>query len=249
MSLPKRKNARIILLVFSIILFLFVVAGAAQAKQWIVCIDPGHQAQANYTPEPIGPGDSQTKPSVAPGTRGKISGREYGVVLDIGLRLRDLLVDAGTSVVMTRTSNDVNVTNVQRAQIANAAHADLFIRLHCNGSRDPATSGCFTLYPANIQGWTDDVYARSLLAAQIIQPLYAAKTKLHDRGIMPRADLSGFNWSDVPVVLVEMLHQTNPVEDQLASQPSFRQTMAEGLRDGVLAALRALSERKAEKAK
>jgi N-acetylmuramoyl-L-alanine amidase len=249
MSLPPRKSTRTILFVFSIMLFLCVVVGVAEARQWIVCIDPGHQARANYAPEPIGPGATQTKPSVAPGTRGKISGREYGVVLDVGLRLRDLLVDAGTSVVMTRTSNDVNVTNAERAQIANGAHADLFIRLHCNGSRDPATSGCFTLYPADIKGWTDDVYAQSLLAAQIIQPIYAAKTKLRNRGIMPRTDLSGFNWSDVPVVLVEMLHQTNPVEDQLASQPSFRQTMAEGLRDGVLAALRALSERKTGKAK
>jgi N-acetylmuramoyl-L-alanine amidase len=201
---------------------------------FVVCIDPGHQLHANSTPEPIGPGSAITKPCVSSGTSGPISGPEHAVVLDVGLRLRDLLVAQGVSVEMTRTTADVDICNSERAAIANEASADLAIRLHCNSG---STSGCFTLYPANIPGWTDDIYDESLAAAQIVQPAYAAHTGIPDLGLTPRSDLTGFNWSDVPVILPEMLHMQNAAHDALAATPAFRQIMAEGLAEGIFAYL------------
>ncbi len=206
----------------------------------MVCIDPGHQAQGNSTPEPIGPGATVTKPCVSSGTAGSLSGPERVVVLDVGLKLKALLEAQGAQVVMTRTVPNVNLCNSERARIANEAHADLFIRLHCNGAA-ASTRGCFMLYPARITGWTDEIATRSLAAAQTIQPIYQQVTGLppYGSGYSERSDLSGFNWSDVPVVLPEMLHQTNAIEDALAAQDSFRQTMAQGLADGIMAYLRA----------
>ncbi len=77
----------------------------------------------------------------------------------VGLKLRDALEAQGLQVVMTRTTQDVDISNAARAQIANTSHADLTIRLHCNGSGDRSVHGLFTLYPASIQGWTDDIVA------------------------------------------------------------------------------------------
>ncbi len=211
-------------------------ADAPPHSVWVVCIDPGHQAQANSTPEPIGPGSTETKACVSSGTSGKTSGPEYQVVLDVGLRLRTLLENSGIKVVMTRTTSDVDLCNSQRAQMANEAKADLFIRLHCNGSSSTGLRGCFMLYPASITGWTDDIAAQSLVAAHTIEPIYERVTGLpaYSGGYSERSDLSGFNWSDVPSVLPEMLFQTNATDDALAARADFRQTMAQGLAEGIL---------------
>jgi N-acetylmuramoyl-L-alanine amidase len=214
-----------------VIILSFVNASFA----YVVCIDPGHQQHANSDLEPIGPGSSTMKAKVSSGTSGAIAGPEYVVVLDIGLKLRDLLEDAGTSVVMTRTTHDVDISNSERAQIANACNADLFIRLHCNSGSGPGgNGGCFTLYPWYHVGWTDDIYDESLRAAQIIQQIYAQDTGLPDLGLTERSDITGFNWSDVPVILPEMLHMGNTTEDALVATDSFRQTMAEALKHGIL---------------
>jgi len=126
------------------------VATAASAK--VVVIDPGHQAKADNSPEPIGPGSSITKPKVASGTAGVVTGvPESKLALAVGLKLRDSLAAHGIKVVMTRTTQNVNISNSQRAQIANKAHADLFVRIHADGSTDHSTHGIHVLYPASIK--------------------------------------------------------------------------------------------------
>ncbi len=200
-------------------------------KDFIVCIDPGHQIKQNIDQEPIGPGATKTKPKVSSGTKGKIAGKEHSVVLDIGLRLHDILVQKGVIVVMTRVTPNVDISNSQRADLANRCKANLFIRLHCDAGSE---HNCFTLYPANIEKWTDDIYEESLKAATIVQKRYASYVNIPDKGLIPRSDISGFNWSDVPVILPEMLHMGNPEDDLKVSTPEFRQKMAEGLAMGIL---------------
>ena len=225
---------------FLIIMLTFAMVSPGFA--WVVCIDSGHQQHANSDLEPIGPGSSTMKAKVSSGTSGTIAGPEYVVVLDIGLKLRDLLEDAGTSVVMTRTTHDVDISNSERAQIANACNADLFVRLHCNSGSGPGgNGGCFTLYPAYHLGWTDDIYDESLSAAQIIQQIYAQDTGLPDLGLTERPDITGFNWADVPVILPEMLHMGHSTEDALVATDSFRQTMAEALKRGIMEYLNSTS--------
>ncbi|HPB32322.1 MAG TPA: N-acetylmuramoyl-L-alanine amidase [Candidatus Sumerlaeota bacterium] len=219
---------------------LFCLAAPLPARQArIVCIDPGHQLHGDSTPEPIGPGATQTKPCVSSGTSGNLSGPEHGVNLAVGLELRDILTSHGVLVVMTREIADVSLCNSERAAVANRAHADLCIRLHCNSG---TVHSCFTLYPGSIAGWTDDIYEESLKAAGIVQAAYAEYTGIPDAGIIPRKDLSGFNWSDVPVILPEMLHMQNAEDDRLASTPEFRRKMAEGLALGIMKYLATLQD-------
>lgn len=113
-------------------------------------LDPGHQAHSNKTPEPVAPGSSQTKKSVSSGTQGSWSGTpEYEVVLAVGLKLRQLLEEKGATVYMTRETNDVDISNVQRAQRMNELGVDLVLRLHCDGSEDPEKHGSSMLVPSN----------------------------------------------------------------------------------------------------
>jgi N-acetylmuramoyl-L-alanine amidase len=192
-------------------------------------IDPGHQGRANSDLEPVGPGSSTRKAKVSSGTSGVATGTpESELVLAIGLKLRDALQARGITVVMTRTTQDVDVSNVQRAQMANAIGADLFVRLHANGATNRSVSGLFTLYPASIKGWTDDIATESKAAAVLVQHYLIAETGADDDGVHPRSDLTGFNWSDVPAILAELGYMTNPAEDKRLATAAYQDKIVQG---------------------
>ena len=216
-------------------------AAPAPATVTIV-IDPGHDRYANLRTEPIGPGSSIYKIKDGGGTSGVVTGqREASVNLRIGLRLRTLLRDAGgIRVVMTRTTTCcVSMGNIARARIANRAGAALFLRIHADGSTNHSTSGISTLYPAYHVGWTNDIAGRSLKAAKAIQPRLVHALGWPDRGLVARGDLTGFNWSNVPAVLVEVGFLTNPGEDRQLATFATTNSAAWGLLSGVIVYLKA----------
>jgi len=203
----------------------------------VVVIDAGHQAHGNKALEPIGPGSGKKKPAVASGTSGVATHVHESVInLKVALRLRSVLRAAGVTVVMVRTSEHVNITNSKRAMIANAAHADLFVRIHCDGSKSRSTRGFLTLVPARNR-WTGPIVSASARAGRDIQKASVAITGARDRGITPRSDMSGFNWSRVPSVIVEMGLMTNPAEDRLLSSAAYQQKLASGMASGILSFL------------
>jgi N-acetylmuramoyl-L-alanine amidase len=207
--------------------------GAATA---VVVLDPGHDLRANPRTEPIGPGSATSKILDGGGTRGVVTGtREADLNLAVALRLRALLQRAGVTVVMTRTTTSrTSMGNIARARIANGVHARLFLRIHADGSTDPSAAGTHILYPARRVGWTDDVYAASKRAAEIVQHELVASLGFPDRGLQEHSDFTGFNWSNVPVILVEMGFMTNPTEDRLLATDDYRQRAAVGLCRGTL---------------
>jgi len=209
-------------------------AGPALPGGLVVVIDPGHQARGDSTPEPIGPGSKETKPRVTGGTSG-VGTRvpEYEVVLQIAINLKTRLERAGIDVVMTRATNDVNLSNAERARIANDAQAALFIRIHADGDVDSSQAGISTLYPGDNQ-WTGPISGPSEKAARAIHDAVIASTGAASRGVIARTDLAGFNWSKVPSVLVECGFMTNPVEDRLLSSPHYQDKLAEGMAAGII---------------
>jgi len=222
---------------------------AAKAKPavarptFVVCIDPGHQAHSNSTPEPIGPGAKATKPSVSGGATGVSTGiPESELALQISMNLKARLEARGVKVVMTRTTNDVNLSNSQRAAIANRAKANLFVRVHCDGSTSSAASGVSTLYPAD-NTWTHAILADSRAAAKLVQTSVVQATGAVDRGAVQRSDLSGFNWAKVPSVLIEAGFLSNRVEDKLISSPHYQDRLATGMTDGIMAYLAAKGDK------
>ena len=221
-------------------LALLLVVPAAGAKQGAtVVIDPGHDLRANSATEPIGPGSSTMKIKDGGGTHGVASGlREADLNLRVALRLRTLLERTGMRVVMTRTRTaGASIGNIARARIANREGAALFLRIHADGSTDPSARGTHTLYPALRKGWTDDVYGESRRAARIVQRELRAALGFPDRGLQERSDFTGFNWANVPVILVEMGFMTNPTEDRLLATSAYQQRAAIGLCHGTLAFL------------
>ena len=215
---------------------LLVVPAAAGKQAAVVVVDPGHDLHANSDTEPIGPGSAVQKIKDGGGTSGVVSGlSEAELNLRVSLRLRTLLERAGVRVVMTRTTTTgTSMGNVARARIANRAGAALFLRIHADGSTDPSARGTHALHPALRRGWTDDVYADSKRAARVVQRDLRTALGFPDRGLQERSDFTGFNWADVPVILIEMGFMTNPTEDRLLATAAYQRRAALGLCRGTL---------------
>jgi N-acetylmuramoyl-L-alanine amidase len=204
----------------------------------VVVIDPGHQAVADLSLEPIGPGSTEMKAKVSSGTAGAVTGTpESELVLALGLKLRDALEAEGIQVVMTRTTNNVSISNAQRAQLANEVGADLFVRVHADGSPNANTAGIHVLYPESIVGWTDDIAVASKNAAQSALQELVAATGAANLGLVMRGDMTGFNWSDVPAIIPEVGYMTNAAEDRLMATAAYQDKIVQGLTNGILAYL------------
>lgn len=212
--------------------------GTSAGSLGIVAIDAGHQAKGDSSLEPIGPGAAEKKPRVTSGTAG-VATRvpESEITLAVALKLRDQLQARGVTVVMVRTTQDVNISNSERAQVANEAGADLVIRLHCDGSEDRARTGLSTLVPGRNQ-WTGPIVAESAVAGRSVHAAVIDATGAVDRGVVQRTDLSGFNWSKVPSVLVEMGFMSNAAEDRRLSTAAYQESLARGMADGAVSYLR-----------
>jgi N-acetylmuramoyl-L-alanine amidase len=217
-------------------LLVLAASAAGQARAPVIVLDPGHDLRANLATEPIGPGSTTRKIKDGGGTRGVVSGlTEAELNLRVALRLRPLLERAGVRVVMTRTTTSrTSMGNIARARIANRARAALFLRIHADGSTDRGTRGTHTLHPALRRGWTDDVYAESRRAATIVQHELVCGLGFPDRGLRERSDFTGFNWADVPVILVELGFMTNPIDDRLLGSAAYQRRAALGLCRGTL---------------
>jgi N-acetylmuramoyl-L-alanine amidase len=192
----------------------------------LVCLDPGHgtlPAIGRQT-EPIGPGSPQRKIKDGGGAPG-----EAPVALAIAQRARALLQRHGYRVAMTRTRDGYAAGNIARARFCNVRQAALMVRIHADGSGDTSLHGVSTLVPALHRGWTDDIFARSAAAARKVQAAVVKQTGARNIGILRRSDLTGFNWADVPAILVECGFMTNPTESRLLRSPAYQLKVARGL--------------------
>jgi N-acetylmuramoyl-L-alanine amidase len=137
---------------------------------------------------------------------------------------------------MTRTGPTIHLGNgdgnIARARFCNRRHAALMVRIHADGSADRSLHGVSTLVPAWRRGWTNDIYGRSVRAGRALQKAVIRATGAADRGIVQRPDLTGFNWADVPVVLVESGFLSNPTESRRLKTAAYQQRVAVGLTHG-----------------
>ena len=200
----------------------------------IVCIDPGHQRRGSSTPEPIGPGASQTKARVSDGTQGRFTHvPEYELNLAVALKLRDELTARGYTVVMTRETHDVDLSNADRAAIAQAAGAEVFVRIHANGSDDPTQNGAMTICMTPQNPYNGALYSDSRALSDCILDALVAATGCRKEYVWETDTMSGINWAAMPVTIVEMGYMTNETEDRLLATDDYRARVAQGIADGV----------------
>ena len=218
-------------------------ANAAKKNQKIICIDAGHQTRANLEKEPIGPGAKTTKFKVTGGTSGLWTKQtEYALALKVAKKLRKVLKKRGYKVIMCRTKNDVNISNSERAAIANEANADVFIRIHANGAANKSVNGAMTICQTKNNPYNANVYKKSKLLSEKVLDSIVGKSGCKKLYIWETDTMSGINWSQVPVTIVEMGYMTNETEDRALNTASYQKKMAEGMADGIDAYFKALSK-------
>lgn len=223
----------------ALLLLLGLLAPSLQAadepgslRGFVVCLDPGHT--------------SETSQGTA-SRDGRLTERHVNWV--VGQRLQRLLEAAGAAVVLTKTSEGQVVANRRRAEIANAAHADLLLRLHCDSGEQ---SGLATYYPDRqgrrfgVTGPAPAVITASRRAARVFQPAVIAALGGSERDAGIKGDsqtaiggkqgaLTGSIFSHVPALTVEMCVLTNAHDYRFIRTSAGQEAMAEALLAGVKA--------------
>lgn len=199
-----------------------------------VVLDPGHSAVVAPGTEPLGPGSSEYKAADASGTSGVASGvREYELTLNISVQLKAELEERGYTVLMTRESNDVPVSCIERANVANNAGAAAYVRIHANGSENQGAAGAMTICTTPGSPYASELYSASRNLSDCILNKYCEMTGCRSEGVWETDTMSGNNWSRVPVTIVEMGYMTNPQEDLLMQTPEYQSKIVQGIANGI----------------
>ncbi len=173
----------------------------------------------------VDPGHGGARPgAVYPNAEG-VDIIERDLTLAISLKLRDRLLEAGYNVVMTRET-DIDVDLYERAEIANAVNADLFVSVHCNASGTvPTYQGIYTYY------FPDSKRGEKL--ARTIQPPLCALTGAIDRGVS-KANFVVLRETEMCAVLVETGFMSNVEELTRLCDPEYQEKVAWGIAEGVI---------------
>lgn len=200
-----------------------------------IVIDAGHQGKGDYNHEPVSPGSQSTKPRVTSGTTGVATGTyEYVLNLQVALKLRDRLQNEGVNVVMVRETHDVNISNAERATMANEIGADLVIRLHGDGSENSNANG-FSMHVPGTNSIPDaGVREISANVGQSVLSAMEQNIDMKSRGMFYRDDLSGFNWLKVPGILIEMGFMSNYSDDLKMATPEYQSALVESITEGLI---------------
>lgn len=234
------------ILLFAILLCSLAVPGSllpdeqkvpvSQAKtQKVIVIDAGHQTHAMSATEPIGPGSSTRKAKVTGGTSGVATHLpEYKLNLQVAKKLRTELENRGYKVVMVRTKNNVKISNVERAKIANENKADAFIRIHANSSESGSVKGALTIAPQSDNPYmTKKNRKKSQSLSKKVLTEFCKATGAGNRGVMYTNSMTGINWCKIPVTIVEMGFMSNASEDRKMASASYQKKMVKGIAGGI----------------
>ncbi|MDO5516282.1 MAG: N-acetylmuramoyl-L-alanine amidase [Clostridium sp.] len=214
------------------------VEQAKPVNKKTVVIDPGHGNHSNLEKEQQSPDSDIMKIKDGGGAQGIATGApEYEVNMKVAMKLKSLLEQNNFNVIMTKTEHSESPGNIERAEVGNKNNAALEIRIHCDSSDNQSADGASMLVPENL-GYAGPICNISRHYGQVILNSLVNTCGMKNRGIMPRNDMTGFNWSKVPVVLVEMGFMSNPSEDKMLSDDNYQNKLAQGLCNGIVEALK-----------
>lgn len=205
-----------------------------QSGKKTIVIDPGHQKKGDNSKEPIGPGATEQKAKVTTGATGVSTGQtEAELNLKVGLLLQQELEKRGYNVIMVRTTNDVNISNSKRAEIANNANADAFVRIHADSVDSSNVTGMSTLCQTAKNPYNAELAETSYELSKKVLDNMVKTTGAKSRGVTKTDNMSGINWAKVPTTIIEMGFLSNPEEDNKLKTEDYQRKIVDGIANGI----------------
>ena len=201
-----------------------------------VAIDPGHQGYNvdMSDTEPLGPGSQEMKQKATTGTQGKFTGvPEFELNLNISKQLQEELEKRGYEVMLTRQDNDTAISNRERALLAASFGADIYVRIHANGSEDTSVNGAFTMIPSSDNPYVANLHEQSYALGEAVINAYCESCGIKNSGVQCYDNMTGINWSKVPVIILEMGFMSNESDDRNMQDPYFQILMVQGIANGI----------------
>jgi N-acetylmuramoyl-L-alanine amidase len=198
-----------------------------------ICIDAGHGLTKKKYNEKIAPTSTKTKPAFVSGTKGaKYTEEQLNLI--VALKLQKALEELGARIVMTRETHETTLSNIDRAKLANESKADIMIRIHADAGPSASVAGMSVLVPGPEYQKNPGVVQKSKTLGEMILKNCVAETGAKNRGITVHSDMTGLNWPEMPVIILEMGFMTNKQEDALLSTPAYQDKIVAGIEKGVL---------------
>jgi N-acetylmuramoyl-L-alanine amidase len=209
-------------------------------------IDPGHNGQNKddpaYLARMVWNGRAMETCDTT-GTESDSGYAEAAFTFAVSTDLRADLIRDGAKVVMTRQNNDgVGPCVDRRAQILNAARANVAIDIHGDGG--PASGRGFTVLDPVADGPNDGVIASSLRFGTDVHAALLAHTSMPvadyygQNGYISRDDLAGLNLTTVPKILIECGNMRNATDARLMTTPAFQQQLAAAFTTAIITFLK-----------
>ncbi len=214
-------------------LFMSPVEDAKTSKH-IVAVDADRQAKADTEKEPVGPSSDTMKARMAEGATGGTLGlKEYELTLSVALKLEEELTERGYEVVMIRTGNDVDISNAERATIANESGAEIYIRLHANSMDNSGIYGVLTMCMTDENPYNAWLHDRSYDLSKRIVDQICIQTGTRNRGVQQVDNIAAINWSTIPVSDVALGYLSNPDEERWLASDDYQEKIVKGIANAV----------------
>ena len=198
-----------------------------------IVIDPGHSSTGTSGNEPVSPNSSTTKLKDGLGATGSYTNiPEHKTNMSVALLVKKELTSKGYNVILTKQDVAESKSNIEREDVGNKNNADLVVRIHADSAENSSISGASMHVPANNE-YTSSFYKISKSYGTKILNTYVDEIGIKNRGVIERNDLTGFNWSKVPVVLIEMGFLSNKEDDNFVSNTANHPKIAKAISDGI----------------
>ncbi len=216
-------------------------AGVLPLAGIVIAVDPGHNGgNASHSAQisrRVWDGTGW-RPCATVGTTTVDGYPEHRFNFAVALRVKARLRALGATVYLTRpTDTGVGPCVDVRGRFGTKMHANLTIAIHADGSAS-THRGFYVMKPGLVRGYTDDIVGRSSTLARAVRagllkvgvPIANYYTTT---GIRNRTDFATFNFSNIPVVMVELGNMKNAGDARRMKSASGRDRYAAGIVAGI----------------
>lgn len=218
-------------------------------EQHTIYIDPAKQITEDHALEAVNPDLNIADVPDASGTNAERAGMkakmtaasvgvnsgvfEYDVTMSVANYLNSELVKRGYTVFLSRSTNNVNLSNAKRAQMANASGAEVFIKLEAASSRDPSATGELGFITTSSNTHTGALYQKNYELCYDVLKTTCEMTEAPRLGIYETDNLTSLNYCNMPAMVLNMGFMSNDNDDYALNNDDYKKRLAVGIAEGI----------------